>query len=76
VLRGNYAAKIDDKGRLKIPTAFRVLIEEKYGSSLFMTSYSRDPMNKLAVQVFGEDMVDVMVDIRMGREQMQRDRRY
>jgi MraZ protein len=42
VLRGNYAAKIDDKGRFKIPTAFRVLIEEKYGSSLFMTSYSRE----------------------------------
>jgi len=35
-------------------------------------SYGRDPMNKLAVQVFGEDMVDTMVDIRMGREQMQR----
>ena len=34
--------------------------------------YSRDPMNKLAVQVFGEGMVDTMVDIRMGREQMQR----
>jgi len=34
--------------------------------------YSRDPMNKLAVQVFGEGMVDTMVDIRMGREQMKR----
>ena len=28
MLRGNYAAKIDDKGRLKIPNAFRSLIEE------------------------------------------------
>ena len=36
------------------------------------SSYGRDPMNKLAVQVFGEDMVDSMVEIRMGREQMQR----
>ena len=36
--------------------------------------YARDPMNKLAVQVFGEGMVDRMVDIRMGREQMQRAR--
>ena len=34
--------------------------------------YARDPMNKLAVQVFGEGMVDTMVDIRMGREQMLR----
>ena len=28
MLRGNYAAKIDDKGRLKIPNAFRALIEK------------------------------------------------
>ena len=27
MLRGNYAAKIDDKGRLKIPNAFVRLIE-------------------------------------------------
>jgi MraZ protein len=38
VLRGNYAAKIDDKGRLKIPNAFRALIESKHGSDLFVTS--------------------------------------
>jgi transcriptional regulator MraZ len=38
VLRGNYAAKIDDKGRLKIPNAFRALIEDKHGAELFVTS--------------------------------------
>jgi MraZ protein len=38
VLRGNYAAKIDDKGRLKIPNAFRSLIEEKHGAQVFVTS--------------------------------------
>jgi MraZ protein len=38
VLRGNYAAKIDDKGRLKIPNAFRALIEETHGTELFVTS--------------------------------------
>jgi MraZ protein len=37
-LRGNYAAKIDDKGRLKIPTAFRALIEKEHGSEVFVTS--------------------------------------
>ena len=37
-LRGNYTAKIDDKGRLKIPNAFRVVIQEKYGTELFVTS--------------------------------------
>ena len=34
--------------------------------------YARDPMNKLAEQVFGADQVQTMLDIRMGREQMQR----
>jgi MraZ protein len=38
VLRGNYAAKIDDKGRLKIPNAFRSLVEEKHGTEVFVTS--------------------------------------
>lgn len=37
-LRGNYAAKIDDKGRLKIPTTFRSLIEKEHGSEVFVTS--------------------------------------
>jgi MraZ protein len=38
VFRGNYAAKIDDKGRLKIPNAFRGLVEGQHGSALFVTS--------------------------------------
>ena len=38
MLRGNYAAKIDDKGRLKIPNAFRGLIEDKHGTEVFVTS--------------------------------------
>jgi MraZ protein len=38
VLRGNYAAKIDDKGRLKIPNAFRALVEGQHGKEVFVTS--------------------------------------
>lgn len=38
MLRGNHTAKIDDKGRLKIPNAFRALVEEKHGTELFVTS--------------------------------------
>ena len=38
MLRGNYAARIDDKGRLKIPNAFRALVEKAHGSELFVTS--------------------------------------
>ncbi len=38
MLRGNYAAKIDDKGRLKIPNAFRSLVEGQHGTEVFVTS--------------------------------------
>lgn len=38
MLRGNYSAKIDDKGRLKIPNAFKALVEEQHGTALFVTS--------------------------------------
>jgi MraZ protein len=38
VLRGNYAARIDDKGRIKIPNAFRTLIEGQHGAEVFVTS--------------------------------------
>ena len=38
MLRGNYAAKIDEKGRLKIPNAFRTLVEGQHGKELFVTS--------------------------------------
>ncbi len=40
MLRGNYSAKIDEKGRLKVPTAFRVLVQEQHGSNLYVTSLS------------------------------------
>jgi MraZ protein len=38
MLRGNYTAVIDVKGRLKLPTAFRRLIEEKHGNEFYITS--------------------------------------
>jgi MraZ protein len=38
VLRGNHAARIDDKGRLKIPNAFRAVVEKTHGAELFVTS--------------------------------------
>jgi MraZ protein len=40
VFRGNAPARIDDKGRLKIPTAFRSVLETKYGREVFLTSLS------------------------------------
>jgi MraZ protein len=40
VFRGNAPARIDDKGRLKLPNVFRSLLEGKYGRELFLTSVS------------------------------------
>jgi MraZ protein len=40
VFRGNSPARIDDKGRLKVPNAFKSLLESKYGRDLFLSSLS------------------------------------
>lgn len=38
MLRGNYTARIDEKGRLKVPTVFRRHIQEKHGTEVYVTS--------------------------------------
>jgi MraZ protein len=38
MLRGNYTARIDPKGRLKVPTPFRRLVEEQHGKEVYVTS--------------------------------------
>jgi transcriptional regulator MraZ len=40
MLRGNAPATIDEKGRLKIPSAFRTHIDESWGSDFYVTSLS------------------------------------
>ena len=40
MFRGNSPARIDDKGRLKVPNGFRSILETKYGRELFLTSLS------------------------------------
>jgi len=52
VLRGNYAAKIDDKGRLKIPNAFRALVEKAHGSELFVTSLTGESVRVYPMPVW------------------------
>jgi MraZ protein len=42
MLRGNHPARIDDKGRIKIPNGFRSIVESQYGPELFVTSVSGD----------------------------------
>ncbi len=42
MLRGNYTTRIDPKGRLKVPTAFRRHIENQHGSEFYVTSLTGD----------------------------------
>jgi MraZ protein len=42
MLRGNTPAKVDEKGRLKIPTLFRGDIEERHGNQFYITSLTGD----------------------------------
>ena len=42
MLRGNYTARIDSKGRLKVPTPFRRLIEDQHGKEVYITSLVGD----------------------------------
>lgn len=42
MLRGNYLATVDEKGRLKIPTVFRTAILEDYSNEFYVTSMNGD----------------------------------
>jgi MraZ protein len=46
-LIGNYTAKIDKSGRIKIPEKFRAAIEAEYGKDVFITSLTDE-----AVQIY------------------------
>ena len=54
MFRGSAPAKIDDKGRLKVPTEFRRHIEERYGSEVFITSVAGDCAFVFPVPVWEE----------------------
>ncbi len=54
MLRGNAPARIDDKGRLKVPNAFRALIEEQWGSDLFVTSVTGESVRIYPMAIWTE----------------------
>jgi DNA-binding transcriptional regulator/RsmH inhibitor MraZ len=41
VFRGHEQARIDDKGRLKVPNVFRTLLESKYGQAAELDAQGR-----------------------------------
>ena len=38
MFRGNHPARVDEKGRLKVPAEFKRLIDERYGTEFYITS--------------------------------------
>jgi MraZ protein len=52
VLRGNSPAKIDDRGRLKIPNGFRSFIQDEHGRELFVTSVHGDSVRIYPMSVW------------------------
>ncbi len=52
MLRGSYPAKIDDKGRLKLPNAFKAFVEEQHGAGLYVTSLTGDSVRVYPMPVW------------------------
>ena len=54
MFRGSAPTKIDDKGRLKVPTGFRRLLEERWGREVFITSVLGDSVLVYPLPVWEE----------------------
>ena len=62
MFRGNAPARIDDKGRLKVPTTFRSLLESKYGRELFLTSLTGEYVRIYPMPVWLEHRTEARRD--------------
>lgn len=54
MLRGNAPAKIDDKGRLKVPNNFRTFLQDEFGRELFVTSLTGESVRVYPMPVWVE----------------------
>ncbi len=52
MLRGNALAKVDEKGRLKLPAVYRSIIEPEYGKEFFVTSIRGDSVRIYPLKVY------------------------
>ena len=53
-LRGSAPARVEDKGRLKIPTVFRGVIQDQHGPDVFVTSLTGECVRIYPMQVWLE----------------------
>ncbi|OLC46555.1 MAG: division/cell wall cluster transcriptional repressor MraZ [Acidobacteria bacterium 13_1_40CM_2_64_6] len=54
MFRGHEITRIDDKGRLKVPTVFRSLLESRYGREVFLTSLNGEYVRLFPMPVWVE----------------------
>jgi len=54
MLRGNHPARIDEKGRIKIPNGFRSIVESQYGGDFFVTSVTGEHVRLYPMPVWLE----------------------
>ena len=54
MLRGNALAKVDGKGRLKLPAAFRTHVESTFGTDFFITSIRGESARIYPMPVYAE----------------------
>jgi len=54
MLRGNHPARIDAKGRFKVPNGFRAFIESSFGPELFVTSVTGEYVRVYPMPVWVE----------------------
>ena len=53
-LRGSSAARIDEKGRLKVPAMFRGVIHDQHGADVFVTSVTGESVRVYPMPVWLE----------------------
>src|SRR3990172_2367302 len=54
MLRANAPAKVDEKGRVKIPSIFRTEIEQEFGSDFYVTSLRGDCVRLYPFPIWNE----------------------
>lgn len=54
MLRGNFLAKVDGKGRLKVPASFRSVIEPEHGTEFFVTSLRGESIRVYPMPVYAQ----------------------
>ena len=52
MLRGSALVKLDEKGRLKLPSSFRAVIEPNFGNEFFVTSIRGESARIYPMEVF------------------------